>query len=222
MGIGDSGILAVGEDLEATTLEMFKELVDDMSEIISIYYGEEVEEAVAEELGKAKKPGKNLIPFPYPFTSGTTQFGIRADVKDDGAIKLSGTCTAESVADFFLLYNVQLPSGTYTISGAPSGGGTYTYLIFVNILGTDGVRRYFNDKGSGGTFTVTEGETVQISIRYGRELGTVEALTFYPQLEEGAVATEYEPYKDPVLYQQALEKAGQIKTVMENLKEELS
>ena len=51
MGIGDSGILAVGEDLEATTLEMFKELVDDMSEIISIYYGEEVDEAVANELG---------------------------------------------------------------------------------------------------------------------------------------------------------------------------
>ena len=52
MGIGDAGILAVGEDLEATTLEMFKELVDDMSEIISIYYGEEVDEAVAEELGE--------------------------------------------------------------------------------------------------------------------------------------------------------------------------
>ena len=52
MGIGDSGILAVGEDLEATTLEMFKELVDDMSEIISIYYGAEVEESVAEELGE--------------------------------------------------------------------------------------------------------------------------------------------------------------------------
>ena len=52
MGIGDSGILAVGEDLEATTLEMFKELVDDMSEIISIYYGEEVDEAVANDLGE--------------------------------------------------------------------------------------------------------------------------------------------------------------------------
>ena len=52
MGIGDAGILAVGEDLEATTLEMFKELVDDMSEIISIYYGEEVDEAVANELGE--------------------------------------------------------------------------------------------------------------------------------------------------------------------------
>lgn len=51
MGIGDSGILAVGEDLEATTLEMFRELVDETSEIISIYYGEEVEEEKAQELG---------------------------------------------------------------------------------------------------------------------------------------------------------------------------
>ena len=52
MGIGDSGILAVGEEIEATTLEMFKELVDDMSEIISIYYGQEVDEAAANELGE--------------------------------------------------------------------------------------------------------------------------------------------------------------------------
>lgn len=60
MGIGDSGILAVGEDLEATTLEMFRELVDDMSEIISIYYGEEVEEEKAQELGD-----KVSAMFPY-------------------------------------------------------------------------------------------------------------------------------------------------------------
>lgn len=51
MGIGDSGILSVGEDIEATTLEMLQELVDDMSEIISIYFGEEVKEETARELG---------------------------------------------------------------------------------------------------------------------------------------------------------------------------
>lgn len=51
MGIGDSGILAVGEDLEETTLAMFRELIDDMSEIVSIYYGEEVEEEKAQKLG---------------------------------------------------------------------------------------------------------------------------------------------------------------------------
>lgn len=52
MGIGDSGILSVGEELEATTLEMFAELVDDMSEIISIYYGADVDEDTANTLGE--------------------------------------------------------------------------------------------------------------------------------------------------------------------------
>lgn len=52
MGIGDAGILSVGEGIEATTIEMLKELVDEMSEIISIYYGEEVEEAAANALGE--------------------------------------------------------------------------------------------------------------------------------------------------------------------------
>lgn len=48
MGIGDHGILAVGKDVEDTALELIGELVDDDSELISIYYGEEVSEKDAE------------------------------------------------------------------------------------------------------------------------------------------------------------------------------
>lgn len=48
MGIGDSGILAVGSKIEDTSLNMLKELVDEDSELISIYYGEEVEEKTAQ------------------------------------------------------------------------------------------------------------------------------------------------------------------------------
>lgn len=48
MGIGDSGILAVGQDVEATTREMLVKLVDDDSELISLYYGEEVKREDAE------------------------------------------------------------------------------------------------------------------------------------------------------------------------------
>ena len=44
MGIGDSGILAVGTDIAATTKEMLAELVDEDSELISIYYGADVSE----------------------------------------------------------------------------------------------------------------------------------------------------------------------------------
>ena len=50
MGIGDSGILAVGKDLEETTKELIANLVDEDSELISIYYGCDVAEDAAEAL----------------------------------------------------------------------------------------------------------------------------------------------------------------------------
>ncbi len=51
MGIGDDGILAVGKEIQETTLAMMEELVDEDSEIIGIYYGEEVSEEDAQALG---------------------------------------------------------------------------------------------------------------------------------------------------------------------------
>ena len=51
MGIGDHAILAVGTDVAATTKEMFDKLVDEDSELISIYYGQDVKEEEAQALG---------------------------------------------------------------------------------------------------------------------------------------------------------------------------
>ena len=48
MGLGDHGILSVGKDIEATTKDMLAQLVDDDSELISLYYGEDVTEEDAE------------------------------------------------------------------------------------------------------------------------------------------------------------------------------
>ncbi len=42
MGIGDKTILSVGKDVEGTTLDMLSQLIDDDSELISVYYGEDV------------------------------------------------------------------------------------------------------------------------------------------------------------------------------------
>ena len=42
MGIGDKTILSVGKDIEETTIEMLSQLIDDDSELISVYYGEDV------------------------------------------------------------------------------------------------------------------------------------------------------------------------------------
>ena len=50
MGLGDDGLLAVGENIEDTTLETIAALVDEDSEIISLYYGEDVSEEDAENL----------------------------------------------------------------------------------------------------------------------------------------------------------------------------
>lgn len=47
MGIGDHDILAVGTDVEKTALEMLHNMVDEDSAIISIYFGDEVDEEIA-------------------------------------------------------------------------------------------------------------------------------------------------------------------------------
>ncbi len=52
MGIGDSSILSVGKDMETVTKEMVDQMVDEDSAIISIYYGEEVQDEEAQQLGK--------------------------------------------------------------------------------------------------------------------------------------------------------------------------
>ncbi len=50
MGLGDKTIHAVGEDIKATTIELIKCLADEDSELISLYYGEEISEEAAAEL----------------------------------------------------------------------------------------------------------------------------------------------------------------------------
>lgn len=50
MGIGDDGILSVGTEVEATTLDMLAQIMDEDSELISIYYGSDVSEDDAESL----------------------------------------------------------------------------------------------------------------------------------------------------------------------------
>lgn len=48
MGIGDAGIIAVGTDIQNTAKEMLAAIVDEDSELISLYYGEEISAEDAE------------------------------------------------------------------------------------------------------------------------------------------------------------------------------
>ncbi len=53
MGIGDQGILSVGKDMDQVIFEMVEAMVDEETELISVYYGEEVTEEAADKLREA-------------------------------------------------------------------------------------------------------------------------------------------------------------------------
>lgn len=52
MGIGDDGILSVGPSVEGSVKEMLEIMADEDTELISLYYGEDVQEEDAERLAE--------------------------------------------------------------------------------------------------------------------------------------------------------------------------
>ncbi len=68
MGIGDKGILDVGSDIADVTFGMLEKMMSDELELISVYYGDEVEEKDAEAL-------RDRISAQYPQCDVELQFG---------------------------------------------------------------------------------------------------------------------------------------------------
>ena len=68
MGIGDSGILSVGRDMEEVTFNMIKAMMHDDLELISIYYGSDVSEEAAEAI-------KTKVEETYPDCDVELQMG---------------------------------------------------------------------------------------------------------------------------------------------------
>ena len=68
MGIGDKSILSVGTDLEATTLDMISQLVDEDSAIVTIYYGSDMSEESASSIAEK-------VEEEYPYVEVEVQFG---------------------------------------------------------------------------------------------------------------------------------------------------
>ena len=50
MGLGDSGMLAVGKEVEETTLATLRAMIDEESELVTVYYGADTKEEDAEAL----------------------------------------------------------------------------------------------------------------------------------------------------------------------------
>lgn len=61
MGIGDHDILSVGDDIEDTSLKMIDKMIDESSELISIYYGRDTDEQDAGDFAaKVEEKFKDL------------------------------------------------------------------------------------------------------------------------------------------------------------------
>ena len=147
--------------------------------------------------------GKNL--FDYKKLSNEVSNGVTFTNNNDGSFTVSGNKTnsaALSVAAYKYSHKESLQiissPGTYTISGVPKdyGKGLYFYVNFYygkitkyGFLSTSGNR----------TNTVTEDmftEDFHIDIGfYSAPNYECNNGTFYPQLEKGSTATDFEPYK---------------------------
>ncbi|PWM30797.1 MAG: dihydroxyacetone kinase [Clostridiales bacterium] len=68
MGIGDDGILAVGQAIEGVTLNMIDRMMEEDLELISIYYGQETKEDEAEAL-------REKVEQKYPSCDVELQYG---------------------------------------------------------------------------------------------------------------------------------------------------
>lgn len=121
---------------------------------------------------------KNLIPYPYATTSKTIS-GVTFTVQEDGGIKVEGTPN-NPVSIFYISTPANTISAlkignTYTLSGYRSGSGAT--LVYINTEVSDSY-----------TFTCdTQNPLIGIKVVQGT---TADAL-FYPQLEEGTVATDF-------------------------------
>ena len=130
---------------------------------------------------------KNLIKADnYQIIDQNTLIGLEVDVKDDGAIFVSGKATQ---AYEKVITTLQLEPGTYTFGGCKSQIGKYGLKLTLGAAEVHyaGVK----DENQGSTFTIegTEPVTVTISLFVGDEQRVFQ--TFKPTLVKGEEAIDF-------------------------------
>jgi hypothetical protein len=136
-----------------------------------------------------KLSSKNLIPYPYVYTTNTKD-GITAVDNGDGSVTLNGT--AEKMCYFVFYRDGNIPVGIYTLSGiANAPNGVYLQASGVNANGA--VSSYPTLKNGSITFDAIYSGVKAITL-FIPQGAVVENFTLKPQLEKGTVETPYVPY----------------------------
>lgn len=168
------GFLAYG-DISAGTVLTYSNIQIEKGSTATTY---EPYEYIGPQTIKMSSNSKNLIPYPYVTTSKTIS-GVTFTVQEDGGIKVEGTPN-NPVSMFYISTPANTISAlkignTYTLSGYRSGSGAT--LVYINTEVSDSY-----------TFTC-DAQNPLIGIKVVQ--GTTADALFYPQLEEGTVATDF-------------------------------
>ena len=184
------------------------------------------------------KRGKNLIPFPYKQKSGIVS-GITFTVNDDGSVHYEGTATANAQFHFTNVNDVLLvPGETYTVSIHADSNTTenaYTSFLNVNYKPVDRNPASWKIVIYDTAYITQDGKPASRTAVYPADgAGGIQAYIHVPagnyvnntvrlMIEVGDTATEYEPYKAPQLYEEAIDKYNHIiseeRTLINRLRE---
>lgn len=137
--------------------------------------------------------GKNILRYPYRDGPIKTINGITFSAKGDGTVTVSGTATTNATF-FFTNYNFALKKGvTYTISIGDGLVASGAYLWIATDTGNT-ITGINLDNARVSAFT-PKNDVYNAAVYIYIEAGGSVNGTLYPQLEVGANATTYEPYK---------------------------
>lgn len=146
---------------------------------------------------KVTRCGKNLLQTPY-YDSSKTEYGVTFTVNNDGSVSLSGTNNRGSTMYYGFVnrnFPKKLKKGKYFVGRSGIAGGTFS-IVGVSADNTQVFALAYATETSDKVFTLSE-DTLYYSYLAINAGVTVNA-TFYPRLELGSTATDYEPYQGDI------------------------
>lgn len=152
------------------------------------YYPYNEGELMSMPVNKVVEQGRNLLP---DCTKIGKFNGITFVRNGDGSLTVSGTSTSNSL---YLIGNVPVEKGKkYKLTGAPVGGSSKSYRLWVTsrLAFPEGKRLF--DTGSGGEATALEDEIISVNIQVMNGV-TVKDLTFRPMLTHVDTEGDFSPY----------------------------
>lgn len=151
-------------------------------------YPQEIKSVVVSEV---ETVGKNFLK--YKKFSGSSK-GITVTGDEDMSVTVNGVSTDRAQ---FQLCSILLKAGTYVLSqGIVSNGNTACIVgAYVDENGNSKYVDLFTDADGMRSFTLTQETAFAVKVDVRNANMSISNVTLYPMLEDGTVATEYEPYQ---------------------------